>query len=44
VGGRELDHDRAQLPGHDHHDARARHDVLAHAAARRRSSPARSSS
>ena len=24
VGRRELDHDRAQLPGHDHHDARAR--------------------
>jgi hypothetical protein len=23
VGRRELDHDRAQLPGHDHHDARA---------------------
>src|SRR5262249_19784862 len=26
--------DRAQLPGHDHHDARARDDVLAHAAPR----------
>ena len=34
VGGRELDHDRAQLPGHDHHHARARNDLLAHAAAR----------
>ena len=34
VGGRELDHDRAQLPRHDHHHARARDDVLAHAAAR----------
>src|SRR5262249_12660120 len=34
VGRCELDHDRAQLPGHDHYDARSRHDVLAHAAAR----------
>ena len=34
VGGRELDHDRAQLPGHDHHHARARNDLLAHAPAR----------
>ena len=34
VGGRELDHDRAQLPGHDHHHARAGDDLLAHAAAR----------
>ena len=34
VGRRELDHDRAQLPRHDHHDACARDDVLAHAAAR----------
>jgi cytochrome c oxidase subunit 1 len=32
--GRELDHDRAQLPGHDHHHARAGDDLLAHAAAR----------
>ena len=32
--GRVVDRDRAELPGHDHHDARARHDVLAHAAAR----------
>ena len=34
VGRRELDHDRPQLPGHDHHDARAGDDVLAHAAPR----------
>ena len=34
VGRRVLDHDRAQLPGHDHHDARAGDDLLAHAAAR----------
>src|SRR5437764_1156980 len=33
VGGGELDHDRAQLPGHDHHHARAGDDLLAHAAA-----------
>ncbi len=32
VGGRELDHDRAQLPRHDHHDACAGDDVLAYAA------------
>ncbi len=31
--GRLVDRHRAQLPGHDHHDARAGHDVLAHAAA-----------
>ena len=34
VRGHVVDHDRAQLHRHDHHDARARHDVLAHAAAR----------
>ena len=34
VRGHLVDHDRAQLPGHDHHHACARHDVLAHAAAR----------
>ena len=34
VGGDVVDHDGAQLPGHDHHHARAGHDVLAHAAAR----------
>ena len=34
VGGRVVDHDRAQLPRHDHHDARAGDDVLADAAAR----------
>src|SRR5581483_3981231 len=34
VAGGELDHDRAQLPRHDHHDARPRDDLLAHAAAR----------
>ena len=34
VGGRVVDHDRAQLPGHDHHHARAGDDLLAHAAAR----------
>ena len=34
VGGRVVDHDRAQLPGHDHHDAGAGDDLLAHAAAR----------
>ena len=33
VGGGELDPDRAQLPGHDHHDAGAGDDVLADAAA-----------
>ena len=33
VRGHLVDHDRAQLPGHDHHDARARDDLLAHAAA-----------
>ena len=32
--GATLDHDRAQLPRHDHHDARAGDDLLAHAAAR----------
>src|SRR5205807_2469668 len=32
VGGRVVDHDRAQLPGHDHHDAGAGDDLLAHAA------------
>ena len=34
VGRRKLDPHRAQLPGHDHHDARARDDLLADAAAR----------
>ena len=34
VRGRVVDRHRAQLPGHDHHDARAGDDVLAHAAAR----------
>src|SRR5439155_1100641 len=34
VGGGELDHDRAQLPGHDHHHARSGDDLLAHAASR----------
>ena len=34
VRGHLVDHDGAQLHRHDHHDARARHDVLAHAAAR----------
>ncbi len=34
VGGRVVDHDGAQLPRHDHHDARAGDDVLAHAAPR----------
>ena len=32
--GRVIDRDRAQLPGHDHHHARAGDDLLAHAAAR----------
>ena len=34
VGGCVLDHDRPQLPGHDHHHARAGDDLLAHAAPR----------
>ena len=34
VRGHVVDHDGAQLHRHDHHDASARHDVLAHAAAR----------
>ncbi len=34
VRGRIVDRDGAELPRHDHHDARAGHDVLAHAAAR----------
>ena len=33
VRRRVVDRDRAELPGHDHHHARARDDVLAHAAA-----------
>ena len=33
VRRRLLDRDRAQLPGHDHHHACARNDLLAHAAA-----------
>ena len=34
VGWDVVDHDGAQLPRHDHHDAGAGHDVLAHAASR----------
>ncbi len=34
VRGRLVDHDRAQLPRHDHHDARAGDELLPHAAAR----------